>query len=111
VKSFERNERYFEKKGYGFGTVLSGDAHVKALRSMSKEQIEALLEIILLGDIDEISSDELLLGEWAITQEDLKDREAEVLKQLAATLVYLSGRLAEDFPMLLLRPPLLEEQT
>lgn len=96
-KSPECNEGYFAKTGYGFGRVLSGSKHVEALRSLSVKQIEALLEIILLGDINEIGGDELILGDWKMTKEDMSDGEGETRKSLAASLVYLSGHLAEDF--------------
>ena len=96
----ERNERYFAKKGYGFGSVLSNTAHIAPIRALTVEQIEALLAVFLLGDVDEIGGDELLLGPWKIEQGDGKDRETELRKQFAASIVYLSGHLAEDFEIL-----------
>jgi len=98
MKSAECNERYFAKTGYGFGSVMSNPDHVKALRSLTKEQIEALLNMILLGDIYEVGEDKLILGAFSPSQD--QDRESEILTQMAASLVYLSGHLAEDFELL-----------
>ncbi len=100
-KDFERNERYFAKTGYGCGSVMSDPKHVEALRSLTKEQIEALLHLFFMSDIYEVDSGELILGRWKLTREVMEnDKEAETMAQLAASLVYLSGHLAEDFPFL-----------
>ena len=107
----ERNDRYFAKHGYGFGSV--GGCSVAALRSLSIEQLNAVCSMILLGDVEEMGIDEDTCGCWAKgIIEDITYPEgvrcgthdhipaAEAKAEILAALVYLSGHLAEDIPIL-----------
>ena len=103
----ERNERYIAKHQYGFGSVLS-EGEADALKTLNVPQIEALLNMILWGDIHEIGTDEDVLGKMASNQRVprcMADVEGETRVQTAAALVYLSGHLAEDIPLLTEEPP------
>ncbi len=96
--SSERNERYFALHGYGFGRI---GCAVATLRTLTPEQVNAVAELILLGDIAEIACDVDLLGprfaEWA---DKHRDEETQTRLQAVAALVYASGRLAVDLPAL-----------
>jgi hypothetical protein len=93
----ELNERYFNKHGHGFGSVCHDDS-LHALKTLTIEQIDALVQMALSGDIQEIGLCEDLLGSWA--NDSVMDEEQEFRTQFAAAIVYLSGRLAEDIPYL-----------
>jgi len=95
----EKNERYFAKYGHGYGSVLSGDESAP-LKTLTVDQINALVNVILWGDINEIGLNEGTLGKMATPQDDRGNTEAETRLQIAAALVYLSGRLAEDLTLL-----------
>ena len=97
----ERNERYFKKHGYGFGTILCDDKVLETLRTLSLDQIRAIIELILHGDIWEVGGDSDLLGVYEWTPDDYSDPESEHSKALVAALVYLTGHLAEDIPELI----------
>jgi hypothetical protein len=94
----ERNERYFVINGYGCGSVLN-DGEADPLRTLTNEQIEALLKMFLLGDIAEVPQDANLIGTWH--PRGSEDTEGETRMQMAASLVYLSGRLASDLPFMI----------
>jgi hypothetical protein len=103
------NQAYFDKHGGGCGDVTPDDMHspeAVALRTLSTEQVNALIYLLLYGDIWEIPLDEDTLGDLATPRlmDDLMNRrlaeEDEVSYQLVAALVYLSGRSASEFAML-----------
>lgn len=96
----ELNQRYFDKHGGGCGPVGSGD-QLAVLKTLTKEQVEALVYMALLGDIHEVPLDEDLMGKWAAKPREQMDDETEMRRQFAAAVVYLSGRLAEDIPLLM----------
>jgi hypothetical protein len=98
-KPSEINERYFATHGHGYGSVLSGDESAP-LKTLTVDQLNALVNVVLWGDIHEIGLNEGTLGRMANPQDDKGNVEAETRLQIAAALVYLSGRLAEDLPLL-----------
>lgn len=101
VYAAERNARYFAKHGYGSGCV--GGCSLDVIRSLTVDQLNELIELILRGDVWEVPLDADTIG--VCTKHVPKDGkrmdpEEEFAYQLIAALVYLSGHLAEDFPAL-----------
>lgn len=99
----ERNDIYFAKHSYGFGSVGLTPEQVQALRVLTVEQLDALAYVALLGDIHEVALDEDTLGSWAASackHSEEGDEEAETRMYIVAALVYLSGRLANEIPLL-----------
>jgi hypothetical protein len=97
----ETNERYLAKHGHGYGSVLSGEKSAP-LKTLNVAQLDALVNVILWGDIHEIGLDEDTLGRIgaSLPTSFPGDSEADTRLQIVAALVYLSGRLAEDIPSL-----------
>lgn len=96
----ERNEQYFALTGYGFCMVMQA-GHADPLKTLDEFQLEALVEFLLLGSFGKVSPDEHLLGHWGLgDHEKFSCDEEEYRMTAAAALVYLSGRLAEDIPLL-----------
>ena len=94
----EHNEKALEAwGGMGPGTVMSAGA-ADPLKTLDESQIDALLGMILLGDVQELPIDTVLLGKWGKVPKD--DPEAELRLLIAAAVVYLSGRIATDVPFL-----------
>lgn len=96
------NEAYTAITGHGCGPVFGGkhEAEVAAIMAtLTDEQLNALVELALWGDFHEVPSDKLLLGGMAVGC-ILDDEEAECRTQMAAAIVYLSGRLAKDVKVL-----------
>ena len=97
---YESNKKYVGIKGNGCGSVMSDTAEVDAIRSMSIEQLDAVVQLILLGDASEVPLDELTVGRWDINVGINMDQETQRDLSLIAALVYLSGRLADEIPSL-----------
>lgn len=109
MKNFDANERYIAKHGHGCGKVMLYPASVKALRSLTTEQISALCELLILGDVEEAPIDEDTIGIWAKpflddiyvdSTDPVTTAIEEQTAQTVAALVYVSGHLAADIPFL-----------
>jgi hypothetical protein len=96
----EHNAGYFKIMGYGFCMVLSA-GHADPLKTLDENQLEALLELLMLGSFGKVAPDEHLLGHWGLGgKENFTCDEQEYRMTAAAALVYLSGNLAKDIPFL-----------
>ena len=98
-RNLERNEKFYARHGHGFGSVGMSEKNITALRNLNDDQLNSLLDMILIGDIEEIGRNEDTLGDWNKPIDD-DDEESRVRLQMAAALIYLSGRLAEDVSFL-----------
>lgn len=99
----ERNLKIFERYGYGFGEV--GGCNVDILRTITPEQLNEILSLILYGDFWEIGWLPETLGRHCPKDTEdairlCKDKDTEFILQLVAALVYLSGRTADEFKVL-----------
>ena len=92
----EYNHKYYQKHRKTFDFTGLGLKTKQTLRALSVEQIEAIVDLILLGYHDEIPIDNDTVGKW--TKPGMADKKIKL--KIVATLVFLSGRLAEEIPLL-----------
>lgn len=104
------NEKFEEKQGYGYGPVFSFHTDIELhdqkiaaiLQTLTIEQLNAIITVLLLGDVAEIGVNDLTIGDWtnAIDESSEHWRETEAMLENVAAITYLSGRLASEIPIL-----------
>jgi len=91
----EYNHKYYQKKHKECEYAGLSDKTIKTIRELSIEQIEAISSLILLGYNGTIPVDEYTVGAWTNRMEPSK-----IKRELVAMLVFMSGRIADEIPLL-----------
>ena len=88
---------FISKHGHGFGRITADDKAIeKVLETLTKEQLQALMDIVLLGDIHETALHPDILGDWIPKNIMELDSESELRLSIAASILYLADKSLKD---------------